>query len=87
MSPLQDFQSTLIKGVPARVSPEIALDVLQSISYLYEISGAEFARQAGVSKVTGNNYLQGERSPSFCRLVRMLDRLGFDISITARRET
>ncbi len=78
---LEQFQTRLSQGKAAQITAATSTEVLGTISYLEDLTGADLARQGGVGRSTGARYVKGTITPPLSRFVRIMDRLGFDVFI------
>lgn len=81
---LAEFQKALTGRGQARILIPIADEVIGSISYLDEKNSSVIGRICNIARITANRYVRGETSPRLVVLVRMLDKLGYDLYIVKK---
>lgn len=81
---LLDFQQGLSGRGQAKVHIPIADKVIGSIAELEEKNSSLIGRMTDIARITANRYVRGETSPRLVVLVRMLDKLGYDLYIVKK---
>lgn len=82
---LAEFQKGLTGKGQAKIGIPIADEVIGSLAYLNEKNSSVIGRLCNISRITASRYVRGATSPRLVVLVRMLDKLGYDLYIVKKQ--